>query len=68
MPIGPLFVKLVASEAVPGGKALALVTENGEFVGAQQSCTVHNEVNDIATVTVRFLIDGDAISFAANSD
>lgn len=49
--IGPLFVKVVAAPSVHGGKALALVTEDGEFVGSQVACTVHNEVNDIATVS-----------------
>lgn len=66
--IGPLFVKIVASPTVPGGKALALVTEDGEFVGAQVSCSVENEVNSIATVMVKFYIDGETIHFGSNDD
>jgi hypothetical protein len=64
--IGPLFVKIVASPSVPGGKCLALVTQDGEFVGDQQRITVDNEVNDIATITVRFIIDGERIRFGSN--
>jgi hypothetical protein len=65
MPVGPLYVRIVPAPGVHGGKALALVTEDGEFVGSQLACTVHNEVDSIATVTVRFHID-DKIRFGAN--
>jgi hypothetical protein len=60
--VGPLFVKVVAA---PSGPCLALVTEDGQFFGSQQSVTVHNEVDSIATITVRFYIDGETIRFAS---
>jgi hypothetical protein len=68
MPIGPLFVRIVPTPCVPGGRAMALVTRDGEFVGGQQSCMVESEVDTIATVTVRFIIDGERIILAANDD
>lgn len=66
MPVGPLFVKVVAAPSVPGGKALALVTEDGEFVGDQTRCTVENGVDELAVITVRFIIDGERIRFHSN--
>ena len=66
--IGPLFVRIIAAPSVPGGKALALVTQDGELVGSQFGCTVDNDVNEIATITVRFYIDGKTIILGANDD
>ena len=63
MAVGPLFVRIVSA---PQGPCLALVTEDGEFFGAQRSVTVHNEVDDIATITVQFIVDGQTIRFADN--
>lgn len=64
--IGPLYVKIVAASGLLGGKAIALATKDGQMVGWQQSCVVESEVDDIATVTVRFIIDGKHIIFADN--
>lgn len=67
--IGPLFVKLVAAPASPPTqKALALVTEDGEFVGDQVSTIVECGAGELTTITVKFIVDGDAIRFAANLD
>ena len=65
MAVGSLFVKIVSA---PSGPCLALVTEDGKFFGSQRSLTLHNEVNDIATITVTFYIDGETIRFASNDD
>lgn len=63
-----LVVKVIAAPSVPGGKALALCTEEGQPVGKQVSCVVENEVREIGVITVRFYIDGEAIRFASNDD
>jgi hypothetical protein len=68
MPVGPLYVRIVAAPSVPGGKAIALCAEDGEMVGSQIGCTVDNEVDALATITVRFHIDGKTILFASNDD
>jgi hypothetical protein len=68
MAVGPLIVRLVAAPGVSGGKALALVTEDGEFVGKQQNCIVENGVGQLATITVRFVIDGETIRFASSDN
>lgn len=68
MAIGPLIVKVIAAPGVPGQKALALCTEDGEMVGKQYFCTVENEATSIGTITVRFYIDGETIRFASNDD
>lgn len=66
--IGKLFVRIVAAPSVPGQKALALCTEDGELVGKQISCAVENGVDEIGVITVRFYIDGETICFASNDD
>jgi hypothetical protein len=68
MAVGPLIVKVITAPSVPGQKALALCTEDGEMVGKQFSCTVENEATSVGVITVRFYIDGDAIRFASNDD
>jgi hypothetical protein len=66
--VGPLVVRIVSAAGVPGGKALALCTEDGQVLGKQISTAVDCEATDISTITVRFYIDGKLIRFASNDD
>jgi hypothetical protein len=60
-----LIIKAVNSN-VPGKRAIALCTEDGEIVGRQYACAVSSEVGSLGTITVSFHIDGDCIRFADN--
>ncbi len=61
-----LIIKTIDAPSVPGGRALALCSEDGEIVGKQISCAVANEVDAIGIITVQFHIDGQTIRFASN--
>jgi hypothetical protein len=61
-----LIVKIVSAPGVPGNKALALCTVDGEMLPMQHSCAVETEAAEIGLVTVKFWIDGEKIRFADN--
>lgn len=59
-------VKIVAAPSVPGGKALALCSEDGVPVGKQISSEVSSEAGEISVIVVKFYVDGEDIRFADN--
>lgn len=62
------YVRVIAAPSVPGKKALALCTEDGEPVGRQRQCTIDCEANEIGLLKVTFFIDGETIVFADNDE
>ena len=61
-----LLVRIISAPGTPGGKALALCTEDGEVLPMQRSCVVENEAQDAGVITVSFYIDGKSVRFADN--
>ena len=64
--IGPLHIRIIAAESVPGGRAIALCTEDGEMIGRQFACTVEHEAGEIGRLHVSFHIDGETLIWADN--
>lgn len=46
----------------PGGRALLLHDEQGEPLPCQAGIVLRHDVEDIARLTVTFIIDGDEVS------
>lgn len=63
-PAPRLVLKVIDVPTAPSGKVLALCTEDGKVFGAQIACTVHGEAESFTEVTVRLIVDGDAVRFA----
>lgn len=55
-------IMTIDASAVEGGKALALCDDDGRMIGRQIACTVSCEMGALPVATIKFHIDGDAIS------
>lgn len=58
-----LVIRLLEDANSPGGKVIALCTEDGKAFGMQTACTVTSETECFTTVTATFIVDGKAIRF-----
>lgn len=53
-----LILKMVETQGVPGGVALALVDENDEILPNQLSTITETGFGDMVTINVTFQVDG----------
>lgn len=56
-----LRLEIIETRGVAGGKALALVDENGVILPNQLSVSVETSIGDVATAVVTFLVDGEHV-------
>lgn len=63
-------IRFIDSQAVPGGKAVALCDDQGVILPMQKRAVLESGVGEIATITVTFAVDGkiNRIVEASNGD
>ncbi|WP_298090452.1 hypothetical protein [uncultured Sphingomonas sp.] len=60
-----MIIRIADAPAIDGARALLLCDDGGEPLPMQQATILRQQIGEMSTITVTFLVDGDAIRFEA---